>query len=116
MKNNCQNNLEASTHDIAISTMPFDSMLITTPTTPITLRYEYNWEEPGVLAIKFSYGDLASLLSHLDKPNLAATHIKIYAELEDRSGDRFIVQLPFPRDIRYKSYDELMQLESQHRS
>ena len=115
MRNNCQNNLEASTHDIAISTMPFDSMLITTPTTPITLRYEYNWEEPGVLAIKFSYGDLASLLSHLDKPNLAATHIKIYAELEDRSGDRLIVQLPFPRDIRYKSYDELMQLESQHR-
>ena len=96
--------------------MPFDSMLIATPTTPITLRYEYNWEEPGVLAIKFSYGDLASLLSHLDKPNLAATHIKIYAELEDRSGDRLIVQLPFPRDIRYKSYDELMQLESQSHS
>ena len=116
MKNNCQNNLEASTHDIAKSTMPFDSMLITTPTTPITLRYEYTWEDPGVLAIKFSYGDLASLLSHLDKPNLAATHIKIYAELEDRSLDRFIVQLPFPRDIRYKSYEELMQLESQHRS
>ena len=51
MKNNCQNNLEVSTHDIALATMPFGSMLIATPTTPITLRYEYNWEEPGVLAI-----------------------------------------------------------------
>ena len=113
MRNNCQNNLEVSTHDIALATMPFGSMLIATP---ITLRYEYNWEEPGVLAIKLSYGDLASLLNHLDKPNLAATHIKIYAELEDRSGDRLIVQLRFPRDIRYKSYDELMQLESQSHS
>ena len=77
MKNNCQNNLEVYTHDIALATMPFGSMLIATLTTPITLRYECNWEEPEVLAIKFSYGDLASHLNHLDKPNLAATHIKI---------------------------------------
>ena len=34
-------------------------------------------------------------------------------ELEDRSGNKFRVQLPFPRDIQYKSYDELMQMESQ---
>ena len=93
--------------------MPHGSLLVGTPTTPITLSYEYNWEERGVLAIKFSYGDLASVLKHLHKPNLASTNIKLVVELEDRSGNKFRVQLPFPRDIQYKSYDELMQMESQ---
>ena len=93
--------------------MPHGSLLVGTPTTPITLNYEYNWEERGVLAIKFSYGDLASVLKHLHKPNLASTNIKLVAELEDRSGNKFRVQLPFPRDIQYKSYNELMQMDSQ---
>ena len=113
MENNCQNSPQVSTHNILKANMPHGSLLVGTPTTPITLSYEYNWEERGVLAIKFSYGDLASVLKHLHKPNLASTNIKLVVELEDRSGNKFRVQLPFPRDIQYKSYDELMQMESQ---
>ena len=93
--------------------MPHGSLLVGTPTTPITLNYEYNWEERGVLAITFSYGELALLLRRLNKPNLASTNIKLVAELEDRSGNKFRIQLPFPRDIQYKSYNELMQMDSQ---
>ena len=113
MENNCQNSPQVSTHNIVKANMPHGSLLVGTPTTPISLSYEYNWEERGVLAIKFSYGDLASVLKHLHKPNLASTNIKLVVELEDRSGNKFRVQLPFPRDIQYKSYDELMQMESQ---
>ena len=113
MEDNCQNGPQVSTHNIINANMPHGSLLVGTPTTPITLNYEYNWEERGVLAIKFSYGDLASVLKHLHKPNLASTNIKLVVELEDRSGNKFRVQLPFPRDIQYKSYDELMQMESQ---
>ena len=113
MENNFQNSPQVSTHNIVKANMPHGSLLVGTPTTPITLSYEYNWEERGVLAIKFSYGDLASVLKHLHKPNLASTNIKLVVELEDRSGNKFRVQLPFPRDIQYKSYDELMQMESQ---
>ena len=109
MENNCQNSPQVSTHK---ANMPHGSLLVGTPTTPISLSYEYNWEERGVLAIKFSYGDLASVLKHLHKPNLASTNIKLVVELEDRSGNKFRVQLPFPRDIQYKSYDELVQMES----
>ena len=93
--------------------MPHGSLLVGTPTTPITLNYEYNWEERGVLAITFSYGELALLLRRLNKPNLASTNIKLFAELEDRSGNKLRIQLPFPRDIQYKSYNELMQMDSQ---
>ena len=113
MENNCQNSPQVSTHNIVKANMPHGSLLVGTPTTPISLSYEYNWEERGVLTIKFSYGDLASVLKHLHKPNLASTNIKLVVELEDRSGNKFRVQLPFPRDIQYKSYDELMQMESQ---
>ena len=113
MENNFQNSPQVSTHNIVKANMPHGSLLVGTPTTPISLSYEYNWEERGVLAITFSYGELASVLRHLHKPNLASTNIKLVAELEDRSGNKLRVQLPFPRDIQYKSYDELMQMESQ---
>lgn len=112
-KHNCQNRPQVSTHIIIKANMPHGSLLVGTPTTPITLNYEYNWEERGVLAITFSYGELALLLRHLNKPNLASTNIKLVAELEDRSRNKFIIQLPFPRDIQYKSYNELMQMDSQ---
>ena len=111
-ENNCQNSLQVSTHANAKTTMPSGSILLSTATTPITLRYNYNWEEPGVLAIEFSYGDLASILRHLNKPNLASTNIQLHARLEDRSGNIITVQLPFPRQVRYKSYNELMQMHS----
>ena len=101
-----------STHAIAKATMPSGSLSISTATTPITLRYKYNWEEPGVLAIEFSYGDLASVLRHLDKPNLASTNIQLHARLEDRSGNRITIELPFPRQIRYKTYNELMEMHT----
>ena len=110
---NCQNRPQVSTHNIINANMPHGSLLVGTPTTPITLNYEYNWEERGVLAITFSYGELALLLRRLNKPNLASTNIKLVAELEDRSGNKFRIQLPFPRDIQYKSYNELMQMDSQ---
>ena len=42
-----------STHNIIKANIPHGSLLVGTPTTPITLNYEYNWEERGVLAIKF---------------------------------------------------------------
>ena len=99
MENNCQNSPQVSTRNIVIASMPHGSLLVGTPTTPITLSYEYNWKKRGVLAIKFSYGDLASVLKHLHKPNLASTNIKLVVELEDRSGNKFRVQLPLPRDI-----------------
>ena len=98
---------------IAKATMLSGSLLISTATTPITPRYKYNWEEPGVLAIEFSYGDLASVLRHLDKPNLASTNIQLHARLEDRSGNRITIELPFPRQVRYKTYNELMQMHTQ---
>ena len=93
--------------------MPRSLMIIATPETPITLRYEYNWENSGVLAIKFSHSGLADILRQLNKPNLAATQIKIFAELENRSGHKITVELPFPTEIRYKSYRELMNMENQ---
>ena len=111
-ENNCQNSPQVSTHAIAKATMPSGSLSISTATTPITLRYKYNWEEPGVLAIEFSYGDLASVLRHLDKPNLASTNIQLHAHLEDRSGNRITIELPFPRQVRYKTYNELMQMHT----
>ena len=112
-ENNCQKLPQVSTHNIINANMPHGSLLVGTPTTPITLNYEYNWEERGVLAITFSYGELALLLRRLNKPNLASTNIKLVAELEDRSGNKLRIQLPFPRDIQYKSYNELMQMDSQ---
>ena len=51
--------------------------------------------------------------NHQNSKNLASINIKLVVELEDGSGNKFRVQLPFPRDIQYKSYDELMQMESQ---
>ena len=65
IENNCQNSPQVSTHNIINANMPHGSLLVGTPTTPITLNYEYNWEERGVLAITFSYGELALLLRRL---------------------------------------------------
>lgn len=50
--------------------------------TPITFRYIYNWEEPGVRAIELSYANVASVLRYLDKPNLATMNIQLHARLE----------------------------------
>ena len=93
--------------------MPRSLLIIATLGTPVTLRYEYNWENSGVLAIKFSYSDLADILCQLNKPTLAATQIRIFAELENRSGNKITEELPFPTEIRCKSYRELMNMENQ---